>query len=470
MWLLLASNRSREDACEAFQHAAENDQSEVIELLPDLDESSCNQALQRAAKNGHTCVVKLLEKSGYLERFPLNLGDALRDATYHGHIEIVKMMWDLDQVDPTRKQCVLYSAAEYGREDIMSFILSRGAKPGENNNVALRLATLNGHVGIVRLLLELDPSHGVEPAVMNNLVLCSAASLGHTEIVRLLLALPLSRGVDPSVSHNGPLRASAVHGHTEVVQMLLELNPSRQVDPTAFQNYPFRYAAQNGHTAILRLLLALPRSRGVDASVVDENDNRPIQLAAKKGHMDIVKLLLELDPSHGIDSLSCKKALQLAAKYGHADVVRLLLELDPSRGIDSVACNNALQNASWNHRRNVMVLLLRLPPSRGVVLDHRLIDHIFYFRLLPAISDELFNTYDWIRDFNVRRVHKLLQYHFDSFKRWCMRDDNFSRFPDYAKAIVRDYVHTRTRLYRKWKLPPSVLDMTISSLGWDKNW
>jgi len=461
---------------DVFQH---NGQSEVMKLLHNLDpaskadELSCNQALQRAAKKGHTGVVKLLislEKSGYLEGLPLNLGDALRDATCHGHIKIVKMLWDLDRVDPIRKRCFLCSAAEYGHEDIMSFILSRGVKPDENNNAPLRFATLNGHVGIVKLLLELDPSHGVDPAVMNNLVICCAASLGHTEIVRLLLALPLSRGVDPSVSQNAPLCTSAAHGHTEVAQMLLELDPSRGVDPTAFENYSFRYAAQNGHTSILRLLLALPMSRGVDASVVDEDNNSPIQLAAKNGHTDIVKLLLQLDSSHGIDSLQCNKALQLASKWGHTDIVKLLLELDPSRGIDSVVCNNAFQNANKNHRRNVMILFLRLSPSRGVVLDHSLIDHIFYFRLLPAISDELFNTYDWIKDFNVRRVHELLQDCFDSFKRWCMRDGNFNRFPDYAKAIVRDYVHTRTRLYRKWKLPPNVLDITVSSLKWDKNW
>jgi len=49
----------------------------------------------------------------------------------------------------------------------------------------------NGHVEVVRLLLDLPLERGVNPAANDNLALRTAREIGHTEIVRL----PPDRGV-----------------------------------------------------------------------------------------------------------------------------------------------------------------------------------------------------------------------------------------------------------------------------------
>jgi len=235
----------------------------------------------------------------------------------------------------------------------------------------------------------------------------------------------------------------------------LELDPSRGVDPSARDNDALRYASLNGHTEIVRMLLELDPSRGVDPSA---NNNQAIRYASNRGHTEIVRMLLEVDAFRGVDpSANDSYALRIASGNGHTKIVGMLLELDLSRGVDpSARDNDALRIAARLGFTEVMVLLLRLAPSRGVALSSSPVLNVIYrHNLLSVISEEIFSTYDWSINLTEAHVHALLQHRFISFERWC-REDNFHRLSDNVKSVVREYAFTRTRLYRKRKLPPQI--------------
>jgi hypothetical protein len=175
-------------------------------------------------------------------------------------------------------------------------------------------------------------------------------------------------------------------------------------------------------------------------------------------------MLLEVDAFRGVDpSANDSYALRIASGNGHTKIVGMLLELDLSRGVDpSARDNDALRIAARLGFTEVMVLLLRLAPSRGVALSSLtipvptpILNVIYRHNLLSVISEEIFSTYDWSINLTEKSVHALLQHRFISFERWC-REDNFHRLSHNVKSIVREYALTRTRLYRKRKLPPQI--------------
>jgi hypothetical protein len=139
----------------------------------------------------------------------------------------------------------------------------------------------------------------------------------------------------------------------------------------------------------------------------------------------------------------------------------MLLELDLSRGVDpSARDNEALRFASRHGFTGGIAILLRLAPSRGVALTSLttpVLNVIYRHNLLPVMSEDIFNTYDWSIDLTESRAHALFQHRFVSFKRWCRRDNNFHRLSFNVKNIVREYVDAFTRIGMKRKLPSSLV-------------
>jgi hypothetical protein len=116
--------------------------------------------------------------------------------------------------------------------------------PG-NNNYPIRWASVNGHLELVRLLLE---DSRVDPSSIANAPIRYASENGHVDVVRLLLTDPR---VDPSAEDNYAIRFASHYGHVDVVRLLLE---DSRVDPTAEDNDAIRWARVNDHSEIVELL------------------------------------------------------------------------------------------------------------------------------------------------------------------------------------------------------------------------
>ena len=183
--------------------------------------------------------------------------------------------------------------------------------PTENiSNIAIREASLAGHVEIVRMLLAWEDQNGsqVDPTVDDNCAIRNASQDGRTEIVRMLLAWEGRGGqrIDPTVNiiirhtvnDNYAIRMASANGHTEIVRLLLAWEgPGPRVDPTV--NEAIRDACRRGQTEIVRMLLAW---EGPDGQRVDPttDGNRAIHYASRNGHSEIVSMLRAWEGGDGL--------------------------------------------------------------------------------------------------------------------------------------------------------------------------
>ena len=161
-------------------------------------------------------------------------------------------------------------------------LLKEGADPKAENSYALRYASYNGHLDIVKLLIPLsDPLH------MNSQSLINAALMGHYDIVKLLL----QAGSNPLAENSMALQFAAKEGHADIVKLLIPLS-----DPKAYDSYALRYASYYGHLDIVKLFIPVsdPKARNSEA----------LRWASYNGHLDIVKLLIPVSDPEVVKNLN----------------------------------------------------------------------------------------------------------------------------------------------------------------------
>lgn len=204
----------------------------------------------------------------------------------YGRLDVVEMMLSdryTSKVGVTYdEECVILQEAIKCRElGVAKLIYNRRVDPSTSDNKAIRSASENGDVGMVKLLLN---NSRVDPSAKNNEALRKATLKGHAEIVKLLTTDPR---VDASVNNGEPLRQAIKHNYPEVAEVLLQ---DECVDPSSMNKSSnakmISWAAYNGHLAIVKMLL---NDKRVDPAVTDQY---ALQKAILHGHTEIMQLLL----------------------------------------------------------------------------------------------------------------------------------------------------------------------------------
>lgn len=221
----------------------------------------------------------------------------------------------------------LFQAIEEGdQEDVIRLLdadptlLEREDRLGDR---PLALAAKDGHLGIVRMLIQ----RGAEVTSIGRLgmtALHHAAERGHEEIVAFLLsqgAQGNSRGNDGRT----PLLCASQWGHVGVVKVLLQhMGGQGLADRDDARWTALHHAAGRGHEELVAFLL----KEGMEANSRATNGATPLMGASEWGRLAVVKLLV---PHVGIQGLEDRNnlgrtAFYLAAwRFCHADVVRYLL-------------------------------------------------------------------------------------------------------------------------------------------------
>ena len=180
----------------------------------------------------------------------------------------------------------------------------------------------DGRLGEVEAKLQqLQDPNDPEAAVWWT-ALHAAAGNGHLEVVRLLLEA--GAFCDEATKDEGatPLILAAQNGRLEVLHMLLEAGASCDKAATDDGATPLILAAANGHLEVVRLLLEAGAS--CDKAATDDGAT-PLILASVNGHLEVVRLLLEAGASCDLARTSDgATALDCAARSGHTEIVRLL--------------------------------------------------------------------------------------------------------------------------------------------------
>jgi hypothetical protein len=179
---------------------------------------------------------------------------------------------------------VLAYAVEAGHEDMVAFLLSKGAQANhvdECGKTAVMMGCEKGHLNVVRLLVEHTEGQGLELGNCYGMTaLHCAAVWGHTEIVEYLVsqgANATARDVDGMT----PLMDACMEGRLGAARVLV---PHVGVEGLQEQDKEgwtaLHFASRSGHAEVMRFLLvsgANPRIRDTKgrtaAALAEEEDD-----------------------------------------------------------------------------------------------------------------------------------------------------------------------------------------------------
>ena len=210
---------------------------------------------------------------------------------------------------------IFLSAANAGRVDMVkSFFRESKAILNATGKEAIKKAAQNGHLEVVKFLLEKDNSLlDVYEDVESDYSITRAIEHGHLNVVEFLLSQP---GYDHFKVYC-ILRASE-YGQLEILNFMIkkyEINNNYGV-----LNISLMHAAENGHLNVVEYLL----EKGADPTA---QDKEAIKKAAQNGHLEVVKFLLEKDNSllDVYEDVESDYSITRAIKHGNLKVVKFLL-------------------------------------------------------------------------------------------------------------------------------------------------
>jgi ankyrin repeat protein len=152
-------------------------------------------------------------------------------------------------------------ACENGHLDIVRVLLQSNDilvnQPNQDGTTSLFIACQNGHLDIVRVLLKLKNIQVNQPRDSDGTTpLISACFKGHLDIVRELLQ---SNGIQinqPRKDGTTPLITACVKGHFDIVRVLLQSNDIQINQPNTNGATPLMIARHFRHNEILQLLIS----------------------------------------------------------------------------------------------------------------------------------------------------------------------------------------------------------------------
>ena len=122
--------------------------------------------------------------------------------------------------EQNRGERLFWELCNKGKDKEAALILSMDVfDPTADNNRAIRWASENGHVEVVKILLS---DKRVDPTAGDNRAIQWASGNGHVEVVKILLS---DKRVDPTADNNLAIRRASEKGHVEVVKILYQHNP-----------------------------------------------------------------------------------------------------------------------------------------------------------------------------------------------------------------------------------------------------
>ncbi|CAG9974878.1 unnamed protein product [Clonostachys byssicola] len=315
--------------------------------------SDGSSPLMLACARGHSHVAKLLLWRGASISSEDRLGNtSMHLAACNGHLEVVKLLLEHEAgvIAP-----IGHEGASEGYEESVNLPREKQAGIFDRRNIVgdapLTVAASNGHLEVVRLLLEYEAT--VETADRHHRSpLHFAAVLGNVEMVRLLL----EKGADTTAqdfSGCTPLLCAAQRDHSEVVKLLLDREASvGSTDQTGVTS--LMHASGFGHIETMRVLL----EAGADIKATSDNGGTPLIFASEDGHVEAMRVLL--DRGAGIETADNDgwTSLMITSQNGHTEAVKMLLE----RGANTEAMDafgwTSLMLASQNGYIEVIKILL----------------------------------------------------------------------------------------------------------------
>ena len=229
---------------------------------------------------------------------------------------------DIEACHLATKRTALAVACHCGNNEVVAFLINRGAKLNPRDvdlSTPLHLAAAQGHLRTVDLLLQEILNTEARDSSKRT-PLWVAAQGGHTNVVELLLkhgARTKTRADDQLT----PLHAAAKEGHEGTVELLLRSNSHIESRDVYFMT-ALHYACDNGHLLVVDLLIR----KGAYIESVGKDSKLPLIFAAASGRLNIVELLVRKRACLENTDDKDRNAMHWAAMNGHVKIVEFLSE------------------------------------------------------------------------------------------------------------------------------------------------
>ncbi len=371
-----------------------------------------NTPIYDAVDQGDTEMVKLLLRKGANPKQENPLFGALAS----GKMELIQLFIDRGADLKTDPRLLMYAAIS-GKKQMVELVLSKGFNiaDAENRGIsALAYASQNGHLDIVRLLLE----KGVDPNLIGTAFNSPLAVAASPEIAELLIKHkakvnePDRHGITPMLAAvlrgNRPLaELLESHGAKHTLETLaalgrdielkerLKKEPLPKVVPKPKEKEkekrserptPLHHAVRFGELQTARVLIEAGADVNANITGFGHVTGTPLHVAAGRGHLPLVELLVEhkadvnakmSEPAYSFRVQATITPLILALDGGHVDVVRFLAKAGGLPAIDGAKNATALLPAAAQRKHLALVKLLieqgapadtKLPPNNGTAL------------------------------------------------------------------------------------------------------
>ncbi|XP_052256426.1 ankyrin-3-like [Dreissena polymorpha] len=249
----------------------------------------------------------LVNQPNYEGETPVHYAAGLQKALAHDEFEDTDIMrllleynGDVNIHTKMTYETALHYAARSGNDDVMLEMVKHiGSKNIQNavNRQAkngwspLLVASEQGHLEVVKILLNHHARVDVFDEAHGKAALHLAAESGHDKVADILL---WRKAYVNAKSKSGitPLHLAAQNGYNTLVTLLIETHKATIDALSLTQKTPLHMAAQHGQLDVCSTLLKLK----ADANAVDEHVQTPLHLAAENDHSDVVKLFLKHRP------------------------------------------------------------------------------------------------------------------------------------------------------------------------------
>ncbi|KAH0595387.1 hypothetical protein MHUMG1_06562 [Metarhizium humberi] len=257
--------------------------------------------------------------------------------------------------------------------------------------------------------LHLAAYFGIDSAVFGQLVnndpnsrdgngrtpISHAAENGHVAIIKVLLDKGAEIDPTPPDHHYSPLKLAVIGNHTAAIELLLENGAFIESNSFSMESHdvfmvhhhrfphtdrtPLSIAATVSNETIVQLLL----DKGAKVDSKDEYGWTPLSHAAMRGHKAIVELLLKKGANIGSKDFMGQTPLMVAADFGNASIVMFLLE----KGVDVNSKDGGSRTPLWWASAMSRVATVKLLLEKGAHVDSQ-DDYEGRTPLILAVMDE----------------------------------------------------------------------------------
>ncbi|KPM42985.1 hypothetical protein AK830_g3571 [Neonectria ditissima] len=282
--------------------------------------------LHCATMSGKLDVVnKLVEAGAVMDAQDASGTTPLLWAAYHGHEAIVENLWadTTKEMRDHKGQTALHIAAAVGGTQVSRLLSRKLGADKEARDLErvtpLQRAAMNGHVDVVKLLMEDGANQDAKSAKGGTLLHC-AASNGRGAVVEFLI----DTGADKEAKDQDerrPLHCAAMKGHETIISLLVQSGADKNSKDSKGMSSLYMAVWQE-HEAAVKLLIQL----GADKGTKNKQGWTLLHLAAVLENETMVSLFIEAGAN--VEARDCKglMPLHMAAMSQNPLLVRLFLE------------------------------------------------------------------------------------------------------------------------------------------------